>query len=160
MDLFTKISEGLDLDAISEQTEIELGETTFIFEKMPVMKSWRLLERIRTELVSQFNDSDVSLLAILKVNYSFIERTLMKQLFEHVRFRQEGMKGGAGSLVLARNTDMAFDATKGMQPEHVYEVLGRSFVVNFSSFLSKIGQSLGLNADLSEGQNTPLNQPS
>lgn len=128
------------------------GGLEFNIREIPTMKGFQMLEKIRYNLdiknlkidfaglavtdnedrqLDAVQESLMSLIhVIMKLDTEFVE-WLRKSLFEEIDFRNKHTKQRWQNLL--GNEDTAFDRTiEGVNPMTVYEVLVRSFKVNFS----------------------------
>ena len=135
----------LDLDQVAEEflaTEVEIGETRFRFSKLPAMRGYALLEKIRTAIgrhagVQSSAGMGAIVRAVLSLPPEFVEEVRI-ELFGEVKFSNR-MAQTAQTLAGAEDTAFA-----DLEPVAVYEVLVRCLAVNFTESFRQIASRLGV----------------
>ncbi len=143
----------VDLNRLTDgllKTEFEIEGTLFFVSKLPSMEAWHFLDRLRRELgrsalnviPKSENDEGAGAAMFQAILHMFLSLEpgyvdeARKQMFEKVEFANSGHK----RQKLAGAEDFAFNE---LGPMAVYEVLVRSFAVNFTNSLRKLVSSLG-----------------
>ena len=151
------------LEPVWTATGPEGDEVMFEFEKFPVIEGYKVLNKIRVhageELLAAVPEKVESLdvftalvQIVLSLDEAFVE-WLRNRLFKQVYFVRSGMM--PGRRLLDGKEDMAFEP---LTPYHVFECLGRAFVVNFISSFPGLS-NLSSGADSSEALDTPSSKP-
>ena len=123
-------------------TDFTLGNTQFRIHKLLPMEGFRVLEDIRAALgpkIMQLQSEDTSLNnmltgfvgLVLSVSTQDVQN-VMRQLFIEAYFKDEHSNQ---FVSLSGNEGLAF---KELEPFHVYEVLARCLVINFTGSLDEI----------------------
>ena len=128
-------------------TQVVIGETVFHFEKLLPMEAFRAFEAIRPGLGDALKNVDGATnldIATLSAVFMMSQETVtvaMQHLFRAVKFTNQAVKT---PTQLAGMEDTAF---MEIEPVHVYEVLARAFMVNFSASWDAIASRIpgGLN---------------
>lgn len=121
--------------------EFEINGIKFKVSKLSPMNGFRLFEQIRFALVgsadvakgdSEEENAALFFKSVLALHPDIIQ-DFMDVLFASVQFTGGAIKSGWSDL--RGLEDMAFES---LEPVHIYEVFGRSLVVNFSGSFSAI----------------------
>ena len=124
-----------------QRTSVTIGDATFMFEKLLPMEAFRAFEGIRPGLASAFDSApaqetdEAFLKQVLKALLATPVETVdfaMAALFRSVKFTN------AATKTPTRVSGMEDTAFMGLEPIHIYEVLGRAFAVNFTGSLDAI----------------------
>ena len=126
---------------IAQQRELQIGQVTFIVDEVPAIPAWRLMEQIRSRLGGVFGEGGFSVSGLLSIDPEFIEHTVAKKLFEYVRFKTPALS--QGTLPLDGHLEMAFNRELGVQPQHMYTLIERAVIVNFTNFLQAAVKGIG-----------------
>ena len=129
-----------DLDKMAA-SEFELNKIKFKVTKLSPMIGFKLFEKIRFALVGSADvakggSDDESAALFFKAVLSLppdIIQGFMDILFANVQFTGGSVQSGWSDL--RGLEDMAFET---LEPVHIYEVFGRSLIVNFSGSFSAI----------------------
>lgn len=121
--------------------QVQIGEVTFYFKRLPATESWPLLLRLREDLarssLALVNTDDQIVSQIF--NGLFLlptERVLFYQnaLFRYVEFSTNQVS----RQTLEGGEETAFNMDLGIGAFHVFEVLARIFCVNFLESFSSL----------------------
>jgi len=131
---------NFDLDKMAA-SEFKLNEIKFKVTKLSPMAGFKLFEKIRFALVGSAdvaksgNDEESATLffkAVLSLPPDIIQG-FMDILFANIQFTGGSVQTGWSDLKGLE--DMAFET---LEPVHIYEVFGRSLIVNFTGSFSAI----------------------
>lgn len=114
--------------------QVQIGETTFFFRRLPATESWPLLLRLREDLARasvQLVSTDEQIVSQI-FNGLFLlptDRVLYYQsaMFRYVEFSNSQMS----RQVLEGLEETAFNTDAGIGAFHIFEILARIFCVNF-----------------------------
>ena len=128
------------MEQAQESKTVRKRGTVFTIQQLLAMEGFRVWEPLRVELFERASRmpltvSGNSMIALVGVLLSVSESTLDRvrsKLFEQVLFTNQNAQT---PMVLAGNENMAFN---GLETVHVYEVLVKCLVINFTPSLLEL----------------------
>jgi len=139
------------------ENKVEINGVVFDIKKLGALRGFRLLERIRVAMASTEIPTDTTgsggvaavVKALMALPTAEVEH-IRKELFDRVDFQAPVPDGGGlqPPIKLLGAEDMAF---QDLEPFHMYEVLGRAFIVNFNGSWSEIKQKFPALGSLAAG---------
>jgi hypothetical protein len=121
------------------------AEVWFEITKLSALRAWRLLEYIRKTLGSAEHvagiggdNAGTDMLMLVTTLMALPEEKIehiRSVLFENVMYRTASMRGNAVPLVTEGDIDVAF---ADLEPVHIYEVMGRCLMINFTGSFNAI----------------------
>jgi len=150
--LWKELLGKIDVKEASQEHSFKIGEVTFEIDPHDAWSAWKQLDKIRAKLSNLVVSGNVA--GLLALEHKFLMENVFDNLKEKTYFVTPAVK--KGRLKLAGNEQMAFNREFGMQPEHVYELMGRWLAINFTNSCSGIASLLGKLLDSSEQEATNL----